>query len=91
LPRRREIEAAIAAYDAANPQAPLPRDAGRLLVAMFAASDVFQRSLDDIAAEGFTRSSLPTTLQHLMWAGFLARQRGVPNTYRLHLSPQKQP
>jgi hypothetical protein len=91
LSRRKEIEAAVAAYDAANPLAPLPRNAARVLIAMFAASDVCQRSLADIAAEGFTRSSLPTTLQRLMWAGFLTRQRGVPDTYRLHLPPQRQP
>ena len=57
--RRDEIAAAVAAYDSANPQAPLPRNAVRLLAAMFPTEDVCQRSLQDIAAEGFDRKRLP--------------------------------
>ena len=54
-PRRRDdIVAAVAAYDRAHPSAPLPRNAARLLAAMFASDDVCQRSLEDIAAEGFS-------------------------------------
>jgi hypothetical protein len=88
--RREEIEAAVVAYDAANPLAPLPRSAARLLVAMFATSDVCQRKLDDIAASGFSRRTTPTTLERLVRAGFLTRQRGssqVADTYRLFLPP----
>jgi hypothetical protein len=91
MARREEIEAAVAAYDAASPLAPLPRSAARLLVAMFATSDVCQRKLDDIATTfGFSRRTLPTTLERLVRAGFLTRQRGssqVPDTYRLFLPP----
>jgi hypothetical protein len=48
LPRRREIEAAIAAYNAADPDMPLPPDVGRLLTIMFSRSS--QRSEAQLAA-----------------------------------------
>jgi hypothetical protein len=90
-PRRRDdIAAAVAAYDAAHPKARLPRNAARLLAAMFPSENVCQRSLLDIANEGFGRKYLPGTLYHLAKAGFLSRERGsgvVPHTYRLHLPP----
>jgi hypothetical protein len=90
-PRRRDdIVAAVAAHDSADPSAPLPRNTARLLAAMFASEDVCQRSLEDIAAEGFARNRLPTLLRRLVEAGLLSRERGSarePNTYRLHLPP----
>jgi hypothetical protein len=86
-PRRRdEIAAAVATYDSANP--PLPRSVVRLLAAMFPIEDVCQRSLDEIATEGFNRKNLSATLRCLVDAGFLSRASGsgrVPDTYRLHL------
>ena len=88
--RRDEIVAAVAAYDAANPKARLPRSAARLLAVMFPSEDVCQRSLLDIASEGGGRKNLPATLYRLGKAGFLSRERGsgvVPHTYRLHLPP----
>jgi hypothetical protein len=88
--RRDEITAAVAAYDRANPEARLPRNAARLLAVMFPSEEVCQRSLQAIAEEGFARKSLPGLLKHLAEAGFLSRQPGsgaVPDTYRLHLSP----
>ena len=55
-PRRRDdIAAAVAAYDRDHPDAPLPRNAARLLAVMFPSEDVCQRSLEAIAAEGFSR------------------------------------
>ena len=88
-PRRRDdIVAAVAAHDSAHPSAPLPRNTARLLAAMFASNDVFQRSLEDIAAEGFARHGLPALLRRLVEVGLLALERGSarePNTYRLHL------
>ena len=93
-PRRRDdIVAAVAAYDRANPETRLPRNAAHLLAAMFASDDVCQRSLEDIAAEGFARSRLPALLQRLVEVGLLSLERGsarAPNTYRLHL-PRVQP
>jgi hypothetical protein len=63
-PRRRDdIAAAVAAHDSANPSMPLPRNAARLLAAMFASDDVCQRSLEDIAAEGFARNRLSALLR----------------------------
>ena len=53
--RRDEIAAAVAAYDRDHPDAPLPRNAARLLAVMFPSEDVCQRSLEAIAAEGFNR------------------------------------
>jgi hypothetical protein len=90
-PRRRDdIVAAVGAYDRANPSAPLPRNAARLLAVMFAGEDVCRRSLENIAAEGFARSRLPALLQRLVEVGLLSLERGSarePNTYRLHLPP----
>jgi hypothetical protein len=95
MPSRDEIAAAVAAYDAANPLTPLPRNATLLLAAMFPVDDICRLSLDAIAALGFGRRQLPATLQRLIRAGFLSWQRGgggpVPNIYRLHLPPQAQP
>ena len=57
-PRRRDdIAAAVAAYDRDHPDAPLPRNAGRLLAVMFPSEDVCHRSLEAIAAEGFNRTA----------------------------------
>ena len=72
--RRDEIAAAFAAYDNAN--TPI--------------EDVCQRSLQDIAAEGFDRKRLAANLRRLVDAAFLSREPGsgvVPDTYRLHLPP----
>jgi hypothetical protein len=88
--RRDDIATAVAAYDSANPKARLPRSAARLLAAMFPSEDVCQRSLLEIAREGFGRKYLPGTLYRLAKAGFLSRERGagvVPHTYRLQLPP----
>jgi hypothetical protein len=90
-PRRRDdIVAAVAAYDRADQSAPLPRNTARLLTAMFASDDVCQRSLEDIAAEGFARNRLSVLLRRLVEVGLLSLERGSarePNTYRLHLPP----
>ena len=85
--RRDDIAAAVAAYDSANPSAPLPRHATQLLAVMFPSEDVCQRSQEAIAAEGFSRDRLPAMLRRLVEAGFLSRHRvaKVPDIYRLHL------
>jgi hypothetical protein len=83
--RREEIEAAVVADDTANPLAPLPRSAARLLVAMFATSDVCQRKLDALASHGFSRRNLPGSLLSLIRAGFLSHQQDAIDTYQLHL------
>jgi hypothetical protein len=86
--RQDDIAAAIAAYDSANPKARLPRNAARLLAVMFPTEDVCKRSLEAIAAGGFSRDRLPATLRRLIETGFLSRHQGsgpVPHTYRLHL------
>ena len=90
--RRDDIAAALCAYDLDNPKVRLPRNAVPLLAAMFPVEDVCQRSLQDIAAEGFDRKRLAANLRRLVEAGFLSRQPGsgvVPDTYRLHLSPAR--
>ena len=71
--RRDDIAAAVAAYDSANPKARLPRNAARLLAVMFPTEDVCQRSLEALAAEGFSR--VPAVLKRLVEAGFLSRHR----------------
>jgi len=88
--RRDEIAAAVATFDSANPKARLPRSTLPLLSAMFPIEDVCQRSLQDIAAEGFDRKRLAANLRRLAEAGFLSRTPGSgsePDTYRLHLPP----
>ena len=88
--RRREIEAVVAAYDQANPRAPLGPIAARLLHVMFPVEDMCLLSLEDLAADGFDRPSLPTLLQRLVFAGLLTRHRvaEAPHVYRLHLRRQ---
>ena len=88
--RRDDIEAAIAAYERANPLTPLPRNAAPLLTALFTDGDVYRGSLDDVAALGFSRKHLPATLKRLAKAGFLSREfdaASAPDTYRQHLPP----
>jgi hypothetical protein len=88
LRRRDDIVAAVAAYDRDHPDAPLPRNTGRLLAVMFPSEDVCHRSLEDIVTEGFSRNRLPATLRRLEEAELLSRERGsarIPDTYRLRL------
>ena len=91
MPRRREIEAAIAAYNDADPEILLPPDAARLLSVMFRRSSVCQRSVAHLAAEASdTMRLVKRLLRILLEAGFLSKPprsgRG-PHTYRLHLPP----
>jgi hypothetical protein len=89
---REEIAAAVAAWNQDHPDVSLPRNAVRLLAIMFAASDVCQRSLDAIAAEGFSRNTLPETLRRLVESGILTRKQGVARiaaTYHLALGPKQ--
>jgi hypothetical protein len=92
LPRRRDIEAAIAAHNAADGEPRLPPVAVRLLNAMFAEADVCQRNLDSLVAEvRIGKQHLLQLLRALVEAGFVSRQqatsRRLPNIYRLHLPP----
>jgi hypothetical protein len=93
LPRRTQIEAAIAAHNAttADRELGLPPAAVRLLAVMFPrGGSVCQRSLDALAAEGFDRRGIPRLLRALVEAGFLSKEPQVgqaANTYRLHLPP----
>ena len=91
--RRDDLAAAVAAYDSTNPEARLPRSTVPLLAAMFPTDNVCQRSLQDLAAEGFDRKRLAANLRRLADAGFLSRTPGsgvVPDAYRLHLPPVRQ-
>ena len=94
MPRKRDIEAAVAAYNDAAQALLLPPSATRLLIVMFPRGAVCQRSLDDLAAEGFDRRGLPRLLRGLVETGFLPKEPGsgrVPTTYTLHLPPRAQP
>jgi hypothetical protein len=96
LPRKRDIEAAIAAHNATDgpKQTLLPPEAARLLAVMFPRRSVCRPRLDDLAAEGFDRRTLPRLLRALIDAGFLSKKPssgGVPSIYHLHLPPQRQP
>ena len=91
LSRRTAIEAAIAAHNSSDREPLLPPAAALLLAVMFRRGSVCQRSLDDLATEGFDRRSLPKLLRGLVEAGFLSKGRPssvrAPNTYTLHLPP----
>ena len=89
--RQDEIAAAVAAYNATNPESLLPPQAARLLAVMFADADTCQRNLDSLMREGFNQRRLLRLLDLLAEAGFLSKvrspRRSQPNTYRLHLPP----
>ena len=93
LPRKRDIEAAVAAYNAIDREtAPLPPEAARLLAAMFPRGSVCQRSFADLAAKGFINErAVRHLLRWLIEAGFLSKDRGfgtgASNIYHLHLPP----
>jgi hypothetical protein len=91
LPRRTEIEAAIAAYNATDPDMLLPPEAVQLLTIMFPRGDVCQRSLAHLTAASDDSTKRVTRLLHLLVdAGFLSKEESlgrVANVYRLHLPP----
>ena len=95
MPRKRDIEAAIAAYNSTDERTPLlPPDAARLLVAMFSQSDVCRWSARDSVAHGFDARTTHRLLRALVAAGFLSKDRGghgFITTYHLLLPPQAQP
>jgi hypothetical protein len=94
--RRRDIEAAIEAYNATDPDMLLPLEAARLLAVMFRRSSVCQRTVASLAAEtSDTIRIVARLLRMLVEAGFLSKERrlgarehrlgAVANVYRLHL------
>ena len=90
MPRREEIEAAVAAHNAGGREPLLPPAAGRLLVVMFRRSSVCRRSREDLAREGFDRRNLARLLRALVEAGFLSKEQSLgraPNVYHLHIPP----
>jgi hypothetical protein len=91
LPRKRDIEVAIAAYNAANPDILLPPEAVQLLTIIFRRSGMCQRSVVQLAAASGDSVKVVTRLLHLLTeAGFLSKEQSlgrVPNVYRLHLPP----
>ena len=94
MPSRREIEAAIAAYNAADPDMLLPPDAVRLLTIMFRWSSMCQRSVAHLAAEAGDTVRTVRRLRSLIEAGFLSKEPASgrdPSTYHLYLPPQAQP
>jgi hypothetical protein len=92
--RRDQIAAAVTAYNSANPDAPLPRGAARLLTVMFPAGEVCRRSLGSLKAKGFERGAARQLLRALINAGFVSKdpgRGGVVSIYRLHLPSRRQP
>ena len=91
MTRRADIEAAIAAHNNADRETLLPPSAARLLTVMFPRDTVCQRSVPELAAEGFDHRNLQHLLRALIAAGFLSKEQGkgpFPNIYRLHLPPR---
>ena len=96
MPRIRNIETAIAAYNATDRKTPLlPPEAVRLLGVMFPRDNVCQRSLASLVADGFDRRTAASLVRSLLEAGFLSKEpgqrSGVALIYRLHLPPRRQP
>jgi hypothetical protein len=86
--RRDDLAAAVAAYDSTNPEARLPRSTVPLLAAMFPTDNVCQRSLQDLAAEGFDRKRLAANLRRLAEAGgSVQNTRLGGRAGHLHLPP----
>jgi hypothetical protein len=88
--RHREIEAAIAAHNDADPDMLLP-EAVQLLTVMFSRGDMCQRSLAHLtAASGDSTKRVARLLHLLVDTGFLSKEESlgrVANVYRLHLPP----
>ena len=94
MPRKREIEAAIAAYNDADDGLLLPPDASHLLALMFPRDTIFRGSAKDLMAMGFDERTVRRLLGSLIAAGFLSKEpqrQGIVGTYRLHLPPRRQP
>ncbi len=92
LPRMRDIEAAIAAYNDADNGLLLPPEAGRLLAVMFRRSSVYRRTIGNLEAQGFEERTVRRLLRALIQAGFVSKEpirRGIPVTYQLHLPPRR--
>ena len=90
---RGEVAAAISAYNATG-RKPLLADAIRLIIAMFANTDVCRRNRESLIAEGFSRDTLVLLLRILIETGFVSKEQGVgraPNTYRLLQPPRRHP
>jgi hypothetical protein len=78
LSRRIEIEAALAAYNTADPDMLLPPEAVHLLTTMFPRGDVCQRSLPDLtAASGDGMKRVARLLRLLVDAGFLSEEESL--------------
>jgi hypothetical protein len=90
MPRKRDIEAAIAAYsDTDDGLLLLPSDAARLLAVMFPRRSIWQGRFEDLVAAGIDRDTLRKLLRGLVDAGFFSTtgEQGMPPTYHLHLPP----
>ena len=93
MPRKRDIEAAIAAHNGTVPvRRGLPPEAARLLSVLFPRGDVRQRAVGSLAAEGFDQVTALRLLRALIGAGFVSKEHSGPGrgrivTYRLHLPP----
>jgi hypothetical protein len=91
---RGEVAAAISAYNATGRKPLLADDAIRLIIALFADTDVCRRNRESLIAEGFSRDTLVLLLRILIETGFVSKERGIgraPNTYRLLQPSRRQP
>jgi hypothetical protein len=95
LPRKRDIEAGVAAHNRTAPaRQELPPEVARLLAVLFAQDDVCQRSVGSLLAEGFGRAAVIRLLRGLTAAGFVSKdpgRKGLTGTFRLHLPSRRQP
>ena len=93
MPHKGDIEAAIAAYNSADPERfVLPPFAAQLLAVMFPRDTVCRCSVTNLATTGgFDRNAVRKLLVSLADAGFLTKEgpSGTTATYHLHLPPRR--
>jgi hypothetical protein len=93
LPRKRDIEAAVAAYNSADRERfALPPLAAQLLAVMFPKDTMCRCSVTNLATTGgFDRNAVRKLLISLADAGFLTKEgpSGAIATYHLHLPPRR--
>jgi hypothetical protein len=93
LPPKRDIEAAVAAYNNADwERFVLPPLAAQLLAVMFPRDTVCRCSVTNLATTGgFDRNAVRKLLISLADAGFLTKEgpSGTTATYHLHLPPRR--
>ena len=87
MSRKREIEAAIAAYNDADDGLLLPSDAGRLLALMFPRDTIFQGGVKSLMARGFEERTVRKLQKKPDRCWVPVQGTAMAERYRRHLPP----